>query len=147
MDERRNAARFRGMPALIAPAEGLDLGRTHAARLTRVPTSRIAVAIASGLVIVAVLSIALAVGLGGGQRSAAATATIDRSHLGAGYPAHHGLAGPSRLGPSAWSWLGYPPHFGIAGPSGVGTASAIGIGSGYPPHNGLAGPSDVDEGR
>jgi hypothetical protein len=62
----------------------------------------------------------------------------------AGYPAHYGLAGPSRLGSSGSSWIGYPPHFGLAGPSAVGKpASPSGIGQGYPPHYGLAGSSQV----
>jgi hypothetical protein len=147
MDERRNAARFRELPAFIAHPEEVDLGRTHAAPTARLSTSRTPVALGIGLVIVAALSVALAVGLGRGQRIAEGTGSIVPSHLGAGYPAHHGLAGPSRLGPSAESWLGYPPHFGLAGPSRVGTTAApIGIGAGYPPHYGLAGPSHVDDG-
>jgi hypothetical protein len=147
MDERRNAAQFRGVPAVIAHPEDLDLGRTHAARPARLPTSRITVALGIGLVIAA-LSVAIAVGLGRGQRVAEGTDTIVRSHLGAGYPAHYGLAGPSRVGPNAWSWIGYPPHYGLAGPSRLGTTAVrIGIGAGYPPHYGLAGPSQLDEGR
>jgi hypothetical protein len=148
MDERRNAARFRGVPAVIARPGDLGLGRTHAARPARLPTSRIPVALGIGLVIAAALSIAIAVGLGRGQRMAEETGTIVQSHLGAGYPAHHGLAGPSWVGPNAWSWIGYPPHFGLAGQSQLGTTAVrIDIGAGYPPHYGLAGPSQVDEGR
>jgi hypothetical protein len=84
----------------------------------------------------------LANSVDGGQRIADGTSTNVRSHPAAGYPAHYGLAGPSRIGPNAGSWIGYPPHYGLAGPSRVGTIRApIGIGAGYPPHYGLAGPS------
>ena len=143
MDERRTAARFRGVPAVIAHPE--DLGRTHAARPARLPTSRTTVALGIGLVIVAALSVALTVSLGRGQRISEGTGTIVRSHLGAGYPAHHGLAGPSWIGPNAWSGIGYPPHYGLAGPSRVGPTARSWLG--YPPHYGLAGPSRVDNGK
>jgi hypothetical protein len=53
------------------------------------------------------------------------TGTIIRSHPGAGYPPHYGLAGPSQLGT---------------------TDAPIGIGPGYPPHYGLAGPSQLEGG-
>jgi hypothetical protein len=74
--------------------------------------------------------------------------TNGRSHLAAGYPAHYGLAGPSRVGSSVGSWIGYPSHYGLAGPSRVQTITApIGIGVGYPAHYGLAGPSQFDQAR
>ena len=147
--DRRNAARLRGTPAFVAHPEDLDLGRTHAARPARLPTSRMTVALAIGLLIVVTLSVALAVTFGRGQRIAEGTGTIVRSHLGAGYPPHHGLAGPSQVGTIAVPisiGQGYPPHYGLAGPSQLGaTPVPIGIGPGYPPHYGLAGPSQVDE--
>jgi hypothetical protein len=87
---------------------------------------------------------ALADSTGGDQRIGGGTGTIVRSHLVAGYPAHYGLAGPSRIGSNAGSWTGYPSHYGLAGPSRLGTMTApISVGAGYPAHNGLAGPSQV----
>jgi hypothetical protein len=72
-----------------------------------------------------------------------AAATVG-SNPAAGYPAHYGLAGPSRVGSNAGSWTGYPSHYGLAGPSRVGTTTLpISVGAGYPAHNGLAGPSQL----
>jgi hypothetical protein len=131
---------MRPVPAFAHPKD-LAVRRTDAAPTARLRPNWRSVAVAVGLTAVA-LSIALAVTFGRGQ------STIVRPHLGPGYPEHHGLAGPSQVGPSVGSWLGYPPHFGLAGPSQVGpTAVPIGIGAGYPPHYGLAGPSHVDDGR
>ena len=123
---------------------------TYVARTPTIRTSRILV----GVVVVAFVA-ALALGV------ALATRAIDLDRLStsgahgvpavsvtAGYPAHYGLAGPSRVDPDAGSWIGYPPHYGLAGPSGVSTMTApIGGGAGYPPHYGLAGPSQVGEER
>ena len=115
VDERRNAARFLGIPALLAHPRNLAVNRTHAAPAGRLRTGLLSVAVVIGLVIVVAPSVDLAVSFGRGQ-PVVGTTTI-QSHLGPGYPEHHGLAGPSRVGPSAGSWLGYPPHFGLAGPS------------------------------
>ena len=117
VDERRNAARFLGIPALLAHPRNLAVNRTHAAPAGRLRTGLLSVAVVIGLVIVVAPSVDLAVSFGRGQ-PVVGTTTI-QSHLGPGYPEHHGLAGPSRVGPSAGSWLGYPPHFGLAGPSQV----------------------------
>ena len=145
VDERRNAARFLGIPALLAHPRNLAVSRTHAAPAGRLRTGLLSVAVVIGLVIVVASSVDLAVSFGRGQ-PVVGTTTI-QSHLGPGYPEHHGLAGPSRVGPSAGSWLGYPPHFGLAGPSRVKSGAVpIGIGAGYPAHYGLAGPSQVDDG-
>lgn len=145
VDERRNAARFLGIPALLAHPRNLAVNRTHAAPAGRLRTGLLSVAVVIGLVIVVASSVDLAVSFGRGQ-PVVGTTTI-QSHLGPGYPEHHGLAGPSRVGPSAGSWLGYPPHFGLAGPSRVKSGAVpIGIGAGYPAHYGLAGPSQVDDG-
>jgi hypothetical protein len=146
VDERRNAARFLGIPALLAHPRNLAVSRTHAAPAGRLRTGLLSVAVLIGLVIVVASSVDLAVSVGGAQPIAAGTSTIVQSHLGPGYPEHHGLAGPSRVGPSAGSWLGYPPHFGLAGPSRAKSGAVLGIGVGYPPHYGLAGPSHVDDG-
>jgi hypothetical protein len=143
MDVRRNAARFRDIPALIAHPTGPDLRRARVAPTPTLHTSWLRVALGIGLAIVVALSVAMAVNLERDQRIADAPSA--GSWLG--YPPHFGLAGPSRVGPSAKSWLGYPPHFGLAGPSRVGPSVVpIGIGAGYPPHYGLAGPSHVDDG-
>jgi hypothetical protein len=121
MDVRRNAARFRDIPALIAHPTGPDLRRARVAPTPTLHTSWLRVALGIGLAIVVALSVAMAVNLERDQRIADA--------------------------PSAGSWLGYPPHFGLAGPSRVGPSVVpIGIGAGYPPHYGLAGPSHVDDG-
>ena len=146
VDERRNAARFLGIPALLAHPRNLAVNRTHAAPAGRLRTGLLSVAVVIGLVIVVASSVDLAVSFGRGQ-PVVVTSTIVQSHFGPGYPEHHGLAGPSRVGPSAGSWLGYPPHFGLAGPSRVKSGAVpIGIGAGYPAHYGLAGPSQVDDG-
>ena len=145
VDERRNAARFLGIPALLAHPRNLAVSRTHAAPAGRLRTGLLSVAVVIGLVIVVASSVDMAVSFGRGQ-PVVGTIT-SQSHLGPGYPEHHGLAGPSRVGPSAGSWLGYPPHFGLAGPSRVKSGAVpIGIGAGYPAHYGLAGPSQVDDG-
>lgn len=147
VDERRNAARFLGIPALLAHPRNLAVNRTHAAPAGRLRTGLLSVAVVIGLVIVVASSVDLAVSFGRGQ-PVVGTSAIVQSHLGPGYPEHHGLAGPSRVGPSAGSWLGYPPHFGLAGPSRVKSGAVpIGIGAGYPAHYGLAGPSHVDDER
>jgi hypothetical protein len=124
---------------------------TYVARAPAIRTSRIRV----GLIAVAFVG-ALALGVALATRAntfdsatndsqADMIGTVVLSHPAAGYPAHYGLAGPSRVGPNASSWIGYPPHYGLAGPSRVGTNTVpIGIGAGYPPHHGLAGPSQVD---
>ena len=144
VDERRNAARFLGIPALLAHPRNLSVSRTHVEPAGRLRTGLLSVAVVIGLVIVVASSVDLAVSVGRGQ-PVVGTSTIQ--HLGPGYPAHHGLAGPSRVGTSAESWLGYPPHFGLAGPSRVKSGAVpIGIGEGYPAHYGLAGPSHVDDG-
>ena len=144
MVERRNATRIRDLPSLIEHPKRPTVGRSAAAPAARLLTR---VAVGLGLVFVVALSVDLAVSLGNGQPIAAQATTIVRSHLGPGYPAHHGLAGPSRVGASGGLWVGYPPHFGLAGPSRVGSPAApIGIGEGYPPHNGLAGPSHLGDG-
>jgi hypothetical protein len=144
VDERRNAARFLGIPALLAHPRNLSVSRTHVAPAGR-RTSLLSVAVVIGLVIVVASSVDLAVSFGRGQ-PVVGTSAIVQSHLGPGYPEHHGLAGPSRVGTSAESWLGYPPHFGLAGPSRAKSGAVLGIGVGYPPHYGLAGPSHVDDG-
>ena len=122
MDDRANAARFRRTSSLIAHPKDLALRRprrTRGAAAHELGTSWLSVAVGIGLVTVVALSVALAVSFGRDQRIAFGTSTIVRSHLGSGYPEHHGLAGPSRVGQSAGSWLGYPPHYGLAGPSHV----------------------------
>lgn len=147
MDEHPNAAWFREVAAPIGHPEDRDMHSTIAAPATPKPTRWLTVALGIGLVIVVLLSVAFAVSFAPGQRITEGTGTIVRSHPGAGYPAHYGIAGPSRVGPNAGSWIGYPPHFGFAGPSRVATTAVpIGIEAGYPPHYGLAGPSQVDEG-
>jgi hypothetical protein len=144
MDERRNAARFLGIPALITHPWDLAGRRTGAEPAARLRTTWLFVAVGLGLV----MAVALAINFTRVEPTAVAASTILPSHLGSGYPEHYGLAGPSKVGPGPGSWLGYPPHFGLAGPSGVGPITVpIGIGAGYPPHYGLAGPSHVDDGR
>ena len=122
---------------------------TYVARTPTIRTSRILV----GVIVVAfVAALALCVAL---ATRAISFDSLTRNDprgvtvsVAAGYPAHYGLAGPSRVGPNAGSWIGYPPHYGLAGPSGASTMTApIGTGAGYPAHNGLAGPSRVDGGR
>jgi hypothetical protein len=148
MAERRNAARFRELPALVPGAKDLAPRPTQLAPAARLRAAWLSATVGIGLVIVVSLTVDLALNIGRDQRTAVGTSTTFRSHLGPGYPEHHGLAGPSRVGTNAGSWLGYPPHFGLAGPSQVRpTAVSIGIGAGYPPHYGLAGPSHVDDGR
>lgn len=144
MNESRSAARLRDTASSIALRKDLAMGRTHAEPAARLRTIWLSGVVGIGLVIVVSLSVDLAASVGRDQSIAAGTSAIVRSHLLAGYPDHHGLAGPSRVGPSAGSWFGYPPHFGLAGPSRVGPDSApIRIGAGYPPHYGLAGPSQT----
>src|SRR5262245_5887255 len=126
---------------------------THVAPAAAISPSRILV----GVIAVALVG-ALALGLALATRAVSLDAlvtdtprgagTIVVSHPAAGYPAHYGLAGPSRVGSNAVSWMGYPPQYGLAGPSRVGTITApTSIGAGYPAHHGLAGPSQVDSGR
>ena len=144
MAERRNAARLRDLPGSVAPPRDLAGRRPHLPPGARLRTIWLSAAVGVGLVLVVAQSVDLAVDLGRGEGAAVEASAIVRSHLGSGYPGHHGLAGPSQVGPSAGSWLGYPPHFGLAGPSRVTPAAApLGVGSGYPPHHGLAGPSQV----
>ena len=142
MDERRNAARFQDMPALIAHPKDLIVRRPKVAPAARLRTSWRSVGVGIGLVIVVALSVALTVGFEHDQRIAVTSTTP--SNLGSGYPPHYGLAGPSQLGPSFGSWRGYPPHYGLAGPSQLGPS--FGSWRGYPPHYGLAGPSQLDDG-
>ena len=146
MDVRRDAARFRDIPALVPPPPELDVRSTHVGGAPALQTSWLRVAVGIGLVVLVALSVAMAVSLERGRRIAAGPSA--GSWLG--YPPHFGLAGPSRVGPSAGPigiGAGYPPHYGLAGPSRVGpSAGPIGIGAGYPPHYGLAGPSRVDDG-
>ncbi len=147
MDERRNAARFPAIPALIAHPRRLAGRGTGARPAARLQSSWQFIGAAMGLVIVVGLSVALASGFIPRQATAVGASTIVPSHVGSGYPGHYGLAGPSRVGSTAASWLGYPPHFGLAGPSQVEPiAMPTGIGAGYPAHYGLAGPSDLDGG-
>ena len=147
VDASRPGARVRPVPGPVAQPDALAMRRTLAVTTPPLSMRWRPGAAAIGLAIVMALSGALAVGLGIGERGAVGTSSIVPSHLGPGYPPHHGLAGPSRVGPSVASWLGYPPHYGLAGPSRVGPSAApIGIGAGYPPHYGLAGPSQIDDG-
>src|SRR5688500_7634937 len=91
VDERRNAARFLGIPALLAHPRNLAVSRTHAAPAGRLRTGLLSVAVVIGLVIVVASSVDLAVSFGRGQ-PVVGTIRI-QSHLGPGYPEHHGLAG------------------------------------------------------
>ena len=148
VDAPSGAAQFRLVSRLIEHPTALDVRRTRAVPTPLLGMSWRPEAAAIGLAIVMALSGVLAVGLGIGERIDLDTASIGRSHLGPGYPPHHGLAGPSRGRASAAAWVGYPPHYGLAGPSQVGPSAmliGIGIGAGYPPHYGLAGPSQVDD--
>jgi hypothetical protein len=154
VDARPHAARVRPVPGRIAQPDALAVRRGRAVPTPPLGMSWRPGAAAIGLAIVMALSGALAVGIGIGigigigEPAAVGTNSIVPSHLGPGYPPHHGLAGPSRVAPSPASWLGYPPHYGLAGPSQVGPSAApIGIGAGYPPHYGLAGPSQIDDGN
>jgi hypothetical protein len=123
---------------------------TYVARTPTIRMSRILV----GVIVVAFVgALALGVALATRAISLDPLTTNDAQavpavSVAAGYPAHYGLAGPSRVGANAPSTIGYPPHYGLAGPSRVLTITGpIGSGAGYPPHDGLAGPSQVDAGR
>jgi hypothetical protein len=128
------------MDTFVAPTPAIRTSRT----------SRILV----GVIVVAIVG-ALALGVALAARAISVDSPMTNEPQGAlagsvsaGYPAHYGLAGPSRVGANARSWVGYPAHYGLAGPGRVLTITGpIGSGAGYPPHHGLAGPSQVDGGR
>jgi hypothetical protein len=102
---------------VTAGLEELDMRATVGAPAAPLPMNWRSVAPGICIVTIVALSVALAVSFGRGQPSADGTSSIVRSHLGAGYPAHGGLAGPSRVGVSAGPSIGYPAHDGLAGPS------------------------------
>jgi len=122
---------------------------TYVAPTPTIRTSRILV----GVIVVAFVG-ALALGVALATRaisfdspttSSSEASLIRLQGVVPGYPPHYGLAGPSRVGPNARSWIGYPPHYGLAGPSGV--VRGVYPMGGAPVPGGLAGPSTVESAR
>ena len=97
---------------------------TLATTPTRLPASGSTVlrgtlgGIGLAIVVVVAVAVVLAGSLVRTQPTGVPGAAADRTAT-AGYPAHYGLAGPSRLGQAGQSWRGYPPHYGLAGSSQV----------------------------
>lgn len=120
---------------------------THVAPAPAIRPSRIlAGLIAVALIAALALGVALATRATGFDSQTTNDSVSNYRNPAAGYPAHYGLAGPSRLGTEAGSWMGYPAHYGLAGPSRVETVAApTSVGAGYPAHYGLAGPSQVGD--
>ena len=122
-----------------------------AAPITAAPARQLSSTGARTFAALAVAGIALIVAviaLAAWSPRAADDASVAPAHYGAGYPAHGGLAGPSRISvfeQYAASRAGYPLHGGLAGPSRVTAVEQSGFGAGYPLHGGLAGPSQLDD--
>ena len=120
-----------------------------AAPVTAAPARPLPSTVARTFAALAVIGIALIVAViafAAWSPRIADDASVAPVQYGAGYPAHDGLAGPSRISvfdQHAAYRAGYPLHGGLAGPSRVASVEQSGFGAGYPAHGGLAGPSGV----
>ena len=114
---------------------------TPAIRTSRILVGVIVVAFAGALALGAALATQSISFDAFTTRSSQSAAVKADAGLGAEYPPHYGLAGPSGVVSSNSSMGGAPTHGGLAGPSDIerGNASM----GGAPVHGGLAGPSGV----